>query len=608
MLDKGHFKTILVGPADLKEAVDDEIIFMENSEDVMDKVVQFIGKQYPYSANYVVEVGSPFEIYKSTFDTENDLITDYGFQYVQDLIFDNSVGREEFAKETLNDIYTDYQATSFSKVGLYTIYSSLKDDTKRASFNKYSNMAEVSVLVHRKPIADYMLDWHYDVDISSYQITFQDRSYDLDHQYSHPTKGIVDIKGMYRKEGDSQWIYAIPDVLKAGAYEFRYSVKDLEGAWSHPKMMTFTLYDVPPPQLLDGQLRVKNQKFMLSNIPSTELLEFYDIRTRYPLDYEIGYVWLNKGQKITKPVLIDSNYIILEKDRFYEPYTFNIPKEFSDGTYQLQLFVRDKNKLTLEDTKNFDVTVVTPIELNGHTPENILPGENVFKATTSKYVDEVYVTLYVGTPYEETHQMMLEDEWTYVYDASDIVPDGTYDIRYEAVILSDPKKKEHIVNQTEKISLKATSIRVTGDWQYWKGGKNIFGESLSDDPNRFMSLEAIDIEVESIGKPDRIEITMSPELMSMSYVDEKNNVYYYKDMIGKVVEFPLLMSSENEKNWHVSYVLPLADSTLSVENIRLRNPYIIHVILVKGTTKIPYEVMIDLTGNTLDRVYIQPNE
>ena len=60
---------------------------------------------------------------------------------------------------------------------------------------------------------------------------------------------------MYRKtSGDNVWVYAIPDNLNSGTYELRYTVKDIEGAWSDEITSFFTL-SVEPPIQLKAKLR-----------------------------------------------------------------------------------------------------------------------------------------------------------------------------------------------------------------------------------------------------------------------------------------------------------------------------------------------------------------
>ena len=614
MLSKADFEVILIGSETLRNAVSDEILFIENDGSDMDKLmtkaIDAIGARYPLSSQYLVQVGDTFTLNQIMFDTEGDSITNYGYQYVQEEVFDNPTGLESFANSTYGETqasFTNYVASTFNKVGLFKLYALLKDNTGQINFDKESNLSEISILVHRKPIADYTLDWTYDTTDSKYKTIFVDKSYDLDHQHSDSKKGIRDVKAMYRKMSSTTWIYAVPDKLISGTYEFRYSVKDVEGAWSNSEISFFTLSETPPPQLLKASLKTNEAIFSLKGIPGTEDLRFYDIKTRYPYDHELVYRWVKNLLPMSSYIFYDDVYHVIDGERYYEDLVFEVPKAYVNGEYQIELVVRDKADYSNNDSKTFDIAINTPIDLVTLTPEVILPGGNDFSCETSKYVDEVELVLYDGTSYAETYDMVKVDNcWTYDYEATS-VPDGFYDVTYKAFIHSTPYQDATKTDVIEKISLKALNISLKGAWTYWDGGKSIFGEPLTDEPHRFMSLESIDIEVETVGEPDEIEITMSPELMAMTYVDDNNNFYYYDDIVGGNIDFPIYMSSSDNDHWYSNYVLPLADSTKDLDNKYLRAPYWIKIVLKKGVARVEYLIDdIGITGNTIDHLYLQP--
>ncbi|MCH4886969.1 hypothetical protein EZV73_05285 [Acidaminobacter sp. JC074] len=614
MKSRAHYDVILIGDIALKNAVSNEVMFIENDgsgmDNLMKQAIDYIGSKYPFSSKYLVEVGDTFTLSQIMFDTEGDPLTNYGYQYVQDQVFDNPMGLESFASVIYKQAKTNFSnhvAASFSKVGLFKIYALLKDNTGQVSFDKESNVSEVSILVHRKPIADYVLDWTYDASSSMYQTIFVDQSYDLDHEYSDDRKGIRDVKAMYRNTLSSVWIYAVPDKLSAGTYEFRYSVKDMEGAWSDPKQVTFTLSDTPPPQLLDAKVKVEDNRFSLNGIPGTEYLRFFHVKTRYPYDHDLVYRWLENGRPVSSYMDYIGDYSLHEGDRHYDEMTFLVPKAYVNGDYEVELCVRDSDNSSNSDARAFDIVIDTPIDLITFTPDMILPGSNTFECETSKYVDEVQLTIYYGSPYAETYKMTkVDDKWFYDYEASDL-EDGFYDVHYRAIIHSSPYQDESKIDQTEKVSLRALNISIVGAWTYWDGGENIFGETLTDEPHRFMSLERIDIYVETIGEPDDIQVTMSDELMAMTYVDKNNNTYNYEEMVGSKVLFPILMSTSDKSNWTTHYVLPLTDSTKDLENNRLKSPYWIKIVLRKGTNRLVYLVDdIEISGNTIEHLYLQP--
>ncbi len=605
---------ILIGNAALRDALSDEMMFIKNDGSNMDilmgKAIDAIGAKHPFSSKYLVQVGDKFTLNQIMFDTEGDSITSYGYQYVQEEVYDNPTGLETFARTSYNQqqaSFTNYVARSFNRVGLFDIYALLKDRTGQAFFDKESNVSNVSILVHRKPVANFRLDWTYDPVDSKYQTRFIDKSYDLDHQYSDIHKGIRDVKAMYRDTSSSTWIYAVPGRLSSGTYEFRYSVKDMEGVWSDPKISIFTLSETPPPQLLQASLKANEFTFSLESIPGTEYLRFYDIETRYPYDHELVYRWVRNKLPISPDIVYDEAYHVIDQERHYEDLVFQVPKAYVNGEYQIELIVRDKANHINCDSEFFDIAINTPINLVTCTPEVVFPGSNLFSCETSEYVDEVKLILYDGTSYAETYNMVKSaNRWTYAYEAS-LVPDGFYDVTYKAIIHSTPYQDDSKTDVIEKISLKALSISVKGAWTYWDGGKNIFGETLTDEPHRFMSLESIDIEAETIGEPDEIEIMMSPELMAMTYVDDNNNTYCYEDIVGEEIAFPIYMSSNDDKHWYSNYVLPLADSTRDLDNKYLRTPYWIKIVLKKGVARVEYLIDdIDITGNTMDHLYLQP--
>lgn len=66
-----------------------------------------------------------------------------------------------------------------------------------------------------------------------------------------------------------------------------------------------------------------------------------------------------------------------------------------------------------------------------------------------------------------------------------------------------------------------------------------------------------------------------------------------------------------ENKYKVDYILPLADSTMDIDNKRLKNPYWLKVTAEKlnGAEKVikTFNINdIDITGNILDRMYMQP--
>ncbi len=67
------------------------------------------------------------------------------------------------------------------------------------------------------------------------------------------------------------------------------------------------------------------------------------------------------------------------------------------------------------------------------------------------------------------------------------------------------------------------------------------------------------------------------------------------------------MSSSDGKNYTAEYILPLAKSTMNEYDTRLGGQYWVEVTAIKGSTVKTMRIDdIDITGNTLDKVYVQP--
>lgn len=134
---------------------------------------------------------------------------------------------------------------------------------------------------------------------------------------------------------------------------------------------------------------------------------------------------------------------------------------------------------------------------------------------------------------------------------------------------------------------------------------------LTNEPHRFLSLERVKINVYTDGYADRVEIRFSPELESMKYRDSNNNWYNYREDFGlEYVYFPVVFELDNtRKENHVywEYILPLADSTVSWDNVRKKPPYKMEVTVWKGEKSATWVVDdIDITGNIYDLTHIQP--
>lgn len=159
------------------------------------------------------------------------------------ITLDNPMGYVDF-----RDKWQDISYTQFPKVGTYTIQYMVQDNPPTAANNNnfanyryYSDVAESTIYVHRKPIAIYSINGS----------AVSDSSYDLDHSVSHATKGIAKwewqyinsngIVGKYvasSKETGVNKVNSWLSTYKNVEYKLILRVQDIEGAWSEPCLKT----------------------------------------------------------------------------------------------------------------------------------------------------------------------------------------------------------------------------------------------------------------------------------------------------------------------------------------------------------------------------------
>ncbi|NMB95375.1 MAG: hypothetical protein GYA02_02005, partial [Clostridiaceae bacterium] len=625
VMGKADAKLILVGNSSIKSQINHDLYISKDKsiEEIMQEVLTYLAENSPAIEKHYVLAGiDTFDIKTMDYDEENDPIIERKFQYVQDQnYFDNPTGMESVATAEFseNSNWIDTKLTKFNNVGEYRIFRRIKDrpstDPNFANYSYYSGTPEIRIYAHRKPIASATLDWDYDNTKNIYKTRWVCTSYDLDHQFSREDKGIVERKIMFRKTG-GDWYYYIPEELEPGTYELRYYVKDLEGVWSDPFTMNFTLASSPPMQLLDAKLRTKDPGFSLNSIPASEYLEVYEVWTRYPDNVKLELI-LQDGSINKKQIeyFNSSRDTKSGNDIHWGDIDYEIDSKTKDGTYTFKVAAIDTANSSKRAEKDFTVKVNTPINLEPSMPEEVLAKTTIdVKAGTSKYADTARVTLFYGTSYQTTINLVgtlqgNSKEWANRYTIPSGIPEGTYTARFTA---STPGGKSEIKEVQFKVkTLKITDVTIEGYWNHWRGQIDMFGIRLTNEPHRFLSLERVRIKVTTDGYADKIEIRFSPELESMQYIDENGNMYDYKEDFNlDYVSFPYIIELDNTRKVNETYwefVLPLAKSTKSWDDQRIRNPYYMEVTAWKGTTSVKYLIDdIEITGNIYDLTYIQP--
>jgi hypothetical protein len=634
VMSKADAGLILVGGSTIKNQIShDHYISKDKPIDtIMQEVLDYIAVNSPAVEKHYVLAGiDTFDIKTMDFDEENDPIVERKYQYVQNQnYFDNPTGMESFAAVDFSEDsnWTDTKVSKFNKVGEFRIFKRIKDmpstDPNFTNYSYYSGTPELRVYAHRKPIARATLDWDYDSNKGVYKTRWVCQSYDLDHQYSREDKGIADRKIMFRRAG-GEWYYYIPEELTPGTYELQYYVKDIEGVWSEPFAMNFTLASAPTIQLLDAKLRTQDPGFSLDGpdgIPASEYLEVYDVWTRYPYNVKLEMALYNGNTRISPLKIVNYSSVTgvkTDNDIRWNNISYRVPSTVADGTYTFKIEAIDIDNSNIFDEKSFTVTVNTPINLVPSMPETAMTEITIdVKAITTKYATTTRVILFHGE--DESFQKTLEltglakdntKEWMNTYTIPSNIPEGIYTASFTAITPSGKSETKDIQFRVE--TLKITEVTIEGYWNHWRGQVDMFDPRiiLTNEPHRFLSLERVKINIHTDGYADRIEIRFSPELEAMQFRDVHGNTYDYLEDFGfQYVSFPkifILDSAEKENDTYWEYVLPLAESTKSWDNTRLKNPYKMEVTAWKGTKSVKYVIDdIDVTGNIYDLTYIQP--
>lgn len=601
---------ILVAAPSLSGTIDEDYFISHNMDtgSLMSQIIDYIKSENPFSNELTVLVNEEFHLNYVDLDEEGDPIVDSGFQYVHHPdYFNNSMGQESDTLLAYDPKgYSLNVKDHFTAVGQYDIYRRVKDQPIiMPEQGKYSNLAELTLFVHRKPIAMDEMKWSYDTTQYKYIISYEDLSYDPDFQYSLANRGIINRKMRIKKEGQD-WVYGLPDSLETGKYTRELLVQDVYGIWSEPYITTFTLNETPPPQILNAQIRCYEPRFDILSIPGTEWVELYDIVTQYPYDVSLSYAWYKDGIRLFERSL-DTAYNKIEDIQYWNNFQVQVPKSFSDGIYSLRLMANGLNNTI--DTIAFEVGVNTPIDLYGQIEDEIMPGTNMIYATTSEYVDQVDAILFKSTPYEEVILMERVDatHWQVNFDVGENVKEDVYQMVLKGTINSIPVKQEEYDLLTNLIKMKVEKVDLVGKWSRWKNENDIFGKGLIYNSHRFLSLEEIKVVIITSGKPDTIVIDGSDTFHERFYTDETGMIYDNNEFIPDT-NIPFELRTTDLEHWEGTFIIPLVDSTLDIENNRLKTPYRLNIIVKKGDKELIYIIDdLEVTGNTLDHVYIEPN-
>jgi hypothetical protein len=566
-------------------------------------------------------------------DYENDAFYDYLIHTAQidPDCFDHVAGdtSEGISLKNNTDIHAD--SLTLDKIGKYLLTLKVRDNpvgTNDAldAYRLWSedNVAK-TVYVHRKPIADGHIKYLFNLATGLYEnIEWVDDSYDPDHQVTlvATTRGIQQTLFAYRVYGDSEWQQVLPSTLAPGTYEVRLFAQDVEGAWSDETIKCIELSATPAIQF-DATLKTADSANLLTAFKPNNDILWTSVWTRYPYAHHLELSLFEGAVCVTAiPYKIqNTGYSVSGQDRYWQDISMTLPVSagLADKTYQARIeAVSDVNgeRAVIEG----DVTIDTnePPTIDGNvSPATIYVGQsaNLSFAVSDPNAQALSVGIAVR------HEGILYAQQTLTASPSgsvympilwtlDDLPAGSYTVSATVSdgLLSASKTLSFTVQP-----FRIASFDVIGAWNHWDGRVDYRGVYLTPDPHRFLSLETVTFRAVVEGMAETVQVTLSPELMAMTYTDPYGNVYDYEDIVGDRVSFPLplAMTAYDEASssgiWEANYILPLAPSTLSWEDIRQRGKYEATLTAIQGTAVMTATIDdIEITGNIYDRISLQP--
>ena len=552
-------------------------------------------------------------------------------EHVDPNYYENSLGRDTSVGEGI-------AMTTFTKVGHYKMTPRVRDNPVGTD-NRFDNYrlwnkdnTFVDVFVHRRPVAKMKL-YFKEAEDSMIAYLRDANSYDLDHE-SEDNHGIIAWKWSIKSQDDTLWQhYSGPSVNvghieKGKSYTIIYRVQDQEGVWSYP---------VREDLVIEGEgiglsAKVKSGKvpYTVMQMPIRETYKLHDIETIYSgeLRLEIGLYKEDKLLSPLKTIAFEEGLTasMLDPDQglvAWSDQTIVVP-DIVDTSYEIGVKAVSVTTPSKSEMLVLDVGVLTPIEPVAKVEELFMTGEKQdISCQSSIYTDRLSLTLYEGSPYESVLEMtkgeviinesgIERQVWELEHQVPQDLKADRYKLVFEGHVDTRPSKKESVTAWVRVIDLSIDTVQLIGDWSHWRGQVDLLGQQLLDMPYRFLSWEQVHFTVVTKGKPDQVFIRMSPELEAMSFTDDNGTTFTYQEAFGKTVDFPLYCDQVEDDLWRCDYILPLAESTISWEDDRLRPSYEIIVTAKKGETeryfyfKEAEDRAIEITGNTTNLIYVQP--
>lgn len=469
--------------------------------------------------------------------------------------------------------------TSFTKAGKYLLSREIADKPPIEQYSKSAN-ACIEITAHRKPTADFEIDWTFAN--GKYDITLEDKSFDPDFEFD-ADKGIATKIYRYRKAG-GDYVYEKPSQLSEGEYFVSLMVKDKFGAWSEESIKTIKLKAIPDVSL---QAKLKYCSEHSSEAASGENVTVCEIQSKYHTDHDIFIQAFDK-----QTVIPFESAVSLGKDRYkWSDTEITIPEDTSDGIYNIRIHSNPAGEILLP------VKVNTPIIVKGKT----LQSEKLeLSAITNKYAVSASATIFSGSKHERVIELALTENegetktWHAEVDIDEIdLQDGIYTTVFTAATASGKTATDSVTE--EFVFLKIKNVAASGAHNLWN-------------KSRFMGYEKIEITVELNKPADEVELRFSPELEAMNYRNSNGHNYSYREEFGYTVDFPIIMTNADSSRtiWTAKYILPIAESTIDWEGKTIKEPYKMYVKAIRNKKAAEADYPIDITGNIHDRMYVRP--
>jgi hypothetical protein len=538
---------------------------------------------------------------KGYFDDEGDPMSYLKVKYIQD--------RAAMNNQDSVSAYHDMELTellpSLDRAGKYTLEANAGDDPKGGdtrfdSYKKDSNTSTNTFIVHRRPAAQASfaashpsaINYNFgnNMFLEGTKLIISDASYDPD--------GFNVSTILSWKQGSGSYEVINPGDVLTLFYGDKISVRvETEDNWGAQDVQLYTVTVVNDLDMVP--------EIIPSPVPASENVTLRLTTNQYAVSARAEII----GQDTELALVSETS-----SEKVWEA-RYAISPACPDGNFTARFYASSEGMAELWKDKAFEVS--TPINLVPDMPQEVAAGsECILYALTTKYANFVTVNVFSDTPYSTSIILTPSPDgdnirWTGSFTVPEDIPEGAYNARFRAATPNGNVETRDIGFTVR--TLKITGVSLKGSWNHWRGQVDIFGRQMGVEPHRFLSLEAVNVTVETSGFAEKIIIRFSPELEAMSYTNSLGHIYdYEKDFMGYRVDFPedstILIGEPkavNSANWE--YVLPLAPDTKSWGNERQRQPYRMEVYAYRGESFDIYIVDdIEITGSIYDLTYIQP--